>query len=58
MSRFPSLPWTDAAARWLEGTPSTFLSLALVGLAIILVCVAIWGKPWLKALALAWLLLP
>lgn len=58
MSKIPSLPWTDAAAKWLEGQPNLFITLALVGLALIVVLVAIYGKPWLKALTLAWLLLP
>lgn len=58
MSRFPSLPWTDAAAKFLEGTPNLYLTLSLFGLALIFVLVAWLGKPWLKALVIAWALLP
>lgn len=58
MSKFPSLPWTDAAAQWLEGTPNVLLMLALLVIAGLCIYAAFAASPSVKALVIAWILLP
>lgn len=56
--RFPTLPWTDAAAHWLSGAPNTMLTLALVAFAAFSLWIAFKASPLVKALVIAWFLLP
>ena len=56
--KFPQFPWTDAAARWLGGAPDLVLTGLLIVAAVIIGLIALRAHPALKALALAYILLP
>ena len=52
------MSWIDDTKKSFEGAPDTILTIGLLAAALVLVLVALFGHPLLKAAALAWVVLP
>ena len=52
------MTWFRRVERWLAGWPDSVLTLALLIAALVLVCLALTGRPLQKATALVYVMLP
>ena len=52
------MSWIDDTKKSFEGAPDTILTIGLLVVAAVLVCIALFGHPLLKAAALGWAVLP
>lgn len=52
------MSWILRLNTLLRGAPDTLLTWLLIGLAVVALLVAFYGKPVLKAAVAAWMLLP
>lgn len=50
--------WRGTVSNAMEGWPDTALTVLLIGVAVLVVLIALYAPPLAKPAALAWLLLP
>jgi len=51
-------PWPERIDGWLKGLPNDVMTAILVLLAIIIICIALFARPAIKALFILWIVMP
>ena len=51
-------PWSERIDGWLKGLPNDVMTAILVLLAIIIICIALFARPAIKALLILWIVMP